>query len=90
MPSLQGHGTQKNSSIHASVLNYVQLSNTLSMFLLNFLGSVCYFGCLFCLCMSTSSHVSGVLNIVVLSSMRMVSVWLVVNYDSVTSVDNDY
>ena len=24
MPSLQGHGTQKNSSIHASVLIYVQ------------------------------------------------------------------
>ena len=53
------------------MLLFWSMSNTLSMFLLNFLGSVCYFGCLFCLCMSTSSHVSGVLNIVVLFSMRM-------------------
>ena len=56
---------------HPSMLLFWSMSNTLSMFLLNFLGSVCYFGCLFCLCMSTSSHVSGVLNIVALFSMHM-------------------
>ena len=54
-----------------------------SMLLFNFLGYVCYFGCLFCLCMSSASHawcqwfLSLVLNMVVLFGMRMcLFVWL--------------
>ena len=41
------------------------------MFLFNFLASVCYFGCLLCLCMSIASQGSCALNIVVLFSLRM-------------------
>ena len=87
MPSLQSHGTQKNSSIHASVLIYVQ-SN---VHVLVQLSRFCLLFWLYILLVHVNaSYVSGVLNIVVLFSLRMVSVWLVVNYDSVTSVVNDY
>ena len=56
----------------------------MSMILFNFLGSNIL------LVHVNASYVSGVLNIVVLFSQRMVCVWLVVNSDSVTSVVNDY
>ena len=87
MPSLQSHhGTQKKT--HTSMLLFWSMSNPMSMILFNFLGSVCNFGCIFCLCMSM--RLSFPVYSILLFSLRMVSVWLVVNYDSVTSVVNDY
>ena len=83
MPSLQSHhGTQKKT--HTSMLLFWSMSNPMSMILFNFLGSNIL------LVHVNASYVSGVLNIVVLFSQRMVCVWLVVNSDSVTSVVNDY